>query len=187
MADVEMGGGLVEQQDLGLLGEAAGERRQLTLAGREGAEGTTREVLDAGLGQGTGHRLVVMGGEGAKRPAVRVAAEGHAVRHLEGRGSLFLGRHQGDGARPGVPLPRVERPALEANLPGPSGQEARHRPQERRLAGGVRSHEGQGLARAQGQAGSVQDRRAPALHHELARLEKEGQARSSLARSAIRK
>ena len=75
VADVEVGRRLVEQQHPRLLGEAARERRELALAGRQRAEAPLGERRDAGLLERASHRRVVRRVERLERPAVRVAAE----------------------------------------------------------------------------------------------------------------
>ena len=54
MADVQVGGGLVEQEHPRLLGEAAGQRGELPLAGRKRGQRPVGEVGDPGAVQRVG-------------------------------------------------------------------------------------------------------------------------------------
>ena len=74
VADVEVGRRLVEQQHPRLLREAARERRELALAGRQRAQPAVGEQRDAGLLERASHRRVVRRVERLERAAVRVAA-----------------------------------------------------------------------------------------------------------------
>ena len=52
MADVQVRRRLVEQQDLGLLGESPRQQNELALARREGADATPGQMAGASLAQG---------------------------------------------------------------------------------------------------------------------------------------
>ena len=79
MADVEVGGGLVEEQDPRLLGEAAGQRGELPLAGESVASAAAGQRRDARALQRARDRRAVLRRERAEGPAVGIAAERHAV------------------------------------------------------------------------------------------------------------
>ncbi len=101
IAQVQVGGRLVEQQDVGVLGEAAGEPDPLQLAAGEALDAPVREVGEVGE-VGDGERAVdrpgTVGVRAAQPPTVGVAAESHHVPHAEpGRGGAAPGE-QGDAA-----------------------------------------------------------------------------------------
>ena len=132
VADVEVGGGLVEQQDLRLLREAARQRRELPLAGGERAERAARpgprcpvccERARDRLRRPRGERRGTARGAGSG-PAPR------APRTVSGAGAVVLRRHERQRARQRVARPVGERPAVAAAprpLRAAAGRRARAR------------------------------------------------------------
>src|SRR5690606_41151081 len=79
VAGVEERGGLVEQEQVGLLGQRHGDPDALPLAAGELVDGPVGQVRRAGGLQGGRHRGVVGGGPSGEDPLVRVAAPADEV------------------------------------------------------------------------------------------------------------
>ncbi len=165
VAQVEVGGGLVEEQHAGLLREAAGQPDALELSAGEVFGAAVGEFGDAGEGEGA-----VDGGPAARvgaAPAapVRIAAELHDVAHAQAaRGGPAL-QQQGDapGELPGAEGQRVGAGVdREGGPPGPL--QAGDGAQQGRLAAAVGADEDGHLAGPQGQLRVVHDVRAVVRH-----------------------
>ncbi len=128
--DVQVVGGLVEQDDVGVLGEGAGQRRAADLAAGEalgGLFGVETEIGEPCLS------LVVLGAAGRG-----VVEQGRA-------GDLRLLWHEGDAG----PRRDVALAAVRLDL---AGQDA----QQRRLAGAVAAHQAGADPRIEGQVDAVE-------------------------------
>ena len=117
VAQVEVVGGLVQQHDRRVLGEAGGEPDPLHLAAGELPGGTVGEVADAGQAHGVVDRGAVGVVEAGEAAPVRVAAEGDHVADGEPlRGGAGLGEQR---QRP-CELLRAEQ--IDAALPRRAGE-----------------------------------------------------------------
>src|SRR2546428_451715 len=107
MAHVEVRPRLVEQENARLLGEPAGQGRELALARGERLQGPPRQRLDAGHGEGGGDGRMGVAGQGTERAAVRATAHGAPVLTGQAAGRIFLLLHAG---RTGAGRARGEAP-----------------------------------------------------------------------------
>ncbi len=101
--DVEMVGGLIEQQQARGLRECPGEVHLLPFPTRQGGDVAGRQVLRSRAGQGLLGDRHVLGGVRAPRRPVRRAAEEDDIEHVERhrRGGVLL--DEGQLARAGAP------------------------------------------------------------------------------------
>ena len=79
VGDVEEGGRLVEEQQVGALGQGHGQPHPLPLAAGQLVDVAAGEVEGVGDGERLGHRALVLGRPAPERPLVRVAAPGDEV------------------------------------------------------------------------------------------------------------
>jgi hypothetical protein len=152
--DVEAGGGLVEEQEVGLLGETLGHEGPLALTARELAHGASGEVAEIDAIDGVAHCGPVVGPQPSDGSTHRRPAERHhlAHRHREvGRRVLGL-QHVRD-----APADLRRRTPEDLQRPGGGGEEAGDGVQQRRLARAVGTDEG-------GDAGT--DREVTRLDHD---------------------
>ena len=192
VADVEVRRRLVEQQHPRLLRQAAGQRRELPLAGRERARAAARPA--GAMPVCSSARATAASSVGVERPeraAVRIAAERHALRDRS--------------ARPGPPPRDVT--SASARASASRGHSASGRPQSRTspAAGSSRPASArtsvdlpaafgptsdERLAGVEREAHAVSTRRSPRSTASAARREQHARGahpRPSLARSASRK
>ncbi|BFO18795.1 hypothetical protein SHKM778_51830 [Streptomyces sp. KM77-8] len=106
VAQVEVGGGFVEEEDTGLLGEAAGQPYALELSAGEVFGSAAGEFGDAGEGEGAVHGGAAAGVRSAPAAPVRVAAELDDVADGESAGCGASLEQQGDAAGE-LPGPRA--------------------------------------------------------------------------------
>src|SRR3989454_3422774 len=187
MAHVEVRPRLVEQENARLLGEPAGQGRELELARGERLQGPPRQRLDAGHGERGGDGRVVVARQGSERAAVRVAAQGDAVLHGEGGGCVFFRRDEGQRARARVAIPVRHRASPQEHPASLRPQEAGEGADQRGLAGGVGADEGHRVPLVEREAHAVKDLARPPPHHRVPRFEHGRHVRPSLVRSASRK
>ncbi len=158
VAQVEVGGGFVEEEDAGLLGEAAGEPDALELSAGEVLGSAVGEFGDAGQGERPVDGLASAGVRAAPAAAVRVASELDDVPHAQpaGRGAPL--EQQGDAAGE---LPGAERQCVGAGVEGerrvPRPLQPGDGAQQGGLAAAVRADQGGHFAGPQGQRGVVHD------------------------------
>ena len=155
-ADVEVVGGLVHEQQAGLLGEGARDEHALLLPAGEQPELAPREGQGAGAVQGLGRDPLVLLRGRAEGAGMGDPAQQHDVRrgerHLPGE---LLGHHRDpSGAFPAGELAQVT--ALEAHLARIGHEGAVQDPQRGGLAAAVRSHQAEDLARAHGHVHAVE-------------------------------
>lgn len=79
VADVEEGGGLVEQQEVRLLGERHGDPDTLALTAREFVDRPFGEIVGLRRRKGGGDRYVVFARPAGKDPLMRMAAAADKV------------------------------------------------------------------------------------------------------------
>ncbi len=145
VGQVEVGGRLIEQQQVGALGQRHGQPGALPLAAGELVEGAVGEVLDAGHAQRLGHRRLVIRGPLPVPGLVRVPP----ARDQVGDGQPFRG-HRGLREHPehlghflGGHL--VDLLAVQQHAAAPRSQQPSQRAQQRRLAAAIRAdHRGYG-------------------------------------------
>ena len=77
--DVQMVGGLIQDEAGGLLGQGPGQDDPLLLPAGEGGEGAVRKVRHPHSLQGLGHNLVILGAVPVQRPLVRGPAHEHHI------------------------------------------------------------------------------------------------------------
>ncbi|CAM5476651.1 hypothetical protein SHIRM173S_02348 [Streptomyces hirsutus] len=165
VAQVEVGGGFVEEEDSGLLGQAAGQPDALELSAGEVFGAAVGELGDARHGEGAVDRGSPAGVGAAPAAPVGVAAELDDVAHAQtaGRGPSL--QQQGHTAGE---LARAEGQAVGVGVDrerGPAGRlEPRDGAQQGRLAAAVGTDQCRHFARTQGQLRGVDDVHAVVRH-----------------------
>ena len=144
-------------------------------------------MRDPGLLERARHGGVVGRAERTERPAVRIAAERDTVLDRQRARRLFVGRDERQHASQRSRGQRFERAALERDRAGLDRQQAREHAHERRLAGGVRAHQRQGLAGVQRERHVVQHGAAAACGADAAGRERALTSGPRCERSASRK
>ena len=81
VADVEKGGGFVEQQDIGLLRQRHGDPDALALPAGQFVDRALGQIRGAGRLKRRGHRLVVLHAPAAEKPLVRMPATADEIGH----------------------------------------------------------------------------------------------------------
>src|SRR5262245_59942812 len=182
VGDVEVGGGLVEEEELGLLRERLGEEDPLALPRGEGR--------DVPLGEGERARRLERALDGPRvlrllpiePPAVGKPADRDELPDAEGEGALRLRREEGHP--PGEPARghRREVVPLEEDPPPPKAQHPRQGAQERRLPRPVRAHDREPLAAADLEGHAPEDLHAVVAGADRARFEDRRHARRGVRR-----
>ena len=146
---VQVGRGLVQQDQVGVPGEGLGQEHPLALAAGQGVQGRMGELLHPHDRHGLLHRPPVGGAEPAEQAVPGEPGHAHHVVHPQGQheaGGVELA-HVGDSGGPGQGL------AAE-HLDGAAG--GRKQPgdglEQGGLARAVGPHQGQQLPRLQGEA-----------------------------------
>ena len=119
--DVEVVGELVQHEQLGLLGQRAGEQDALAFAAGQGGVVAVREGAYAAAVDRVGHGLVVLGAVPAEQPVVRGAAEGDDLGDGQAGGVAGRpgGRRRCGGPRRAGTVPtRRPRPPAPPRPPG---------------------------------------------------------------------
>ena len=93
-ADIQIGGGLVQHDEVGVLGERSGQMHSLALAAGKLAQVVIAEGLDAGPLHGVFHDPAVVGAEAAAPAHVRLPPAGHQGLHSHGRHARTLSQHR---------------------------------------------------------------------------------------------
>ena len=139
--------GLVEQDEPGAAGQAAGEQDPLLLASGELAEAAAGRVAEADGLQGPLRALALGASRPAQRPQGGDGAHDDDVEGGDGEGGVEVGdlRDVADAAGRCA----SGRPAVDAGGAPDDADHAEQRPQQRRLARAVGADQGQGPARAQ--------------------------------------
>ena len=140
VADVEKGGGLVQQQDGGVLGERHGDPYALPLAARQLIDPPGGQAGDARVPHGAGNQLLVAPGPSPGESLVREPAPGHQLGDGDAVGGDRALRQDADlpGDLPGGACLNVA--AVEDHLPGGWPDEPGQGFQQRGLAAAVRAH-----------------------------------------------
>jgi hypothetical protein len=139
---VEVGGGLVEQQQRRLGGQHARQQHALALAARELVQTPPGPLAALGARHGRLHHRVVPRSGRAGQAEVGDAAERHGLAHVEFAAALALLRHPGQLAR------ALQRPEGGQGLPTEQDaaalrrQQAGQHAQQRGLAGAVGADDG---------------------------------------------
>ena len=157
---VQAGGGLVEQQHLGIVDERVREAQPLLHAAREAEHVGVALVREVDQLEQVADHAPPLGGSEAVAPTeeVQVLPDLHVVVHPEHV------RHVAEDAtnRLGVPAHRF---AGDRGVARGRGEERREHPQHRRLAGAVRTDEAEDLALLDRQVHAADgDRAVVALH-----------------------
>jgi hypothetical protein len=160
MMDIEMGGGLVKEQNIGLLDHRLGKERALALTPTQLQDRTTREALEVYLRQGPLHPVVIAMMPGLEEALVGGPAEEHKVTHAQverERGGLSNeSERSGQIACP----PGPDGPPAKIK-PAVIGQQTGQGPQQRRLSAAVRPEKPYPFAGRDREAHTAQDFRAP--------------------------
>ncbi len=175
MAGVEVDRGLVEHQQLRLLGQGGGDEDRLPLAAGELVDGAAAQLLDPHHPQGLfdGGEVRPPGRELQGRE-VGVAPEEHDLLDRERhRGGADL-RHVGDVARDLAPRERGEGAAVEGDLAAGRREQPGEAAQESRLAGAVGPHDHQALAGEDVEVERPEDGPRPGAPGETAGAERGG-------------
>ena len=164
VADVEVGGRLVEDEDRGFLGEGEGDERELALAGRQrrarrdraGLVMPTRSMA-ASMASRSAGASPVRGGSCGSRPSATTSSTVISNGHLRQLGD------DRDGPRDVPSVASQDRLATQRDHAGAGLQDAGQAAQQRRLAGAVRPDDGRSGRRPRGRApGTSRMRRPPA-------------------------
>ncbi len=145
VGEVEEGGGFVEEEDAGLLGEGGGEEDALFFAAGESAEIAMAEGFAIHLGEsgvGLGEVLI------AFEPASGVGRAAHEddLFDGEGEGEIEGGFDEGDLAGEGAAVDFRDGLAAEEDFAGLGREMAREQTQERAFAGAVGAEDGNEFA-----------------------------------------
>ena len=160
VGQVQVGGRLVEQEDVGALGQGHRHPHPLTLPAGECGHVPVGQANDVGALHGLGDGRVVVGRPLTQERLIRVAPARHQLVDGDpGRGDGGLGQHahspgqllggQGGGVA-----------AVEDHLPGARGEDPTHGAQQRGLPAGIRAHDHRHRARGDGRAQVLDDRMA---------------------------
>ena len=148
VADVEVGGRLVEDEDRRRLGERDGDEHELALAHRQPPGVAVGEMTDADPLDGRLDRVAVgrsrsplSGGSCGRRPRATTSWTGIANGSWASSGTTAIVR------RDRLAVERADRFAAQPDAAGARLEDAGQDAQERRLAGAVRADEGEPLAR----------------------------------------
>ena len=139
VAQVHVGGRLVEHEEPRLLGEGAGEDHTLALPSRQSAQRLAGEGFHAGQPHGFARDARIRRAleESARR--VSEAAHENELAHRVGKALCHVLRHHGDPPRHLGAAERPERLALHEDLAPGRGQDLGEEMDDRRLARGIRS------------------------------------------------
>ena len=88
-ADVQIGGGLVKHDEVGVLGERAGQMRPLALAAGELVQVVAAKARDAGPFHSGLHGRAIVRAEASSPGQVGMAAAGHQGLHSHGRQDVY--------------------------------------------------------------------------------------------------
>lgn len=105
LGDVQVVGGLVQDEDPRLLGECAGDQDPLPLPAGEGEEAAAGQMVRPDSFQGGGAGVPVLVGGPGGRPLVRQSAHGHDLGHREVE---LRRRFLRQGGEPACALPRAQ-------------------------------------------------------------------------------
>lgn len=155
---IEEGGRLVEQQQLGVLRQRQRDPGALALTAGQLVDGLLAQGSGAGALQSLVHRLLVGGRPGAQQPLVRIPAQAH--QRLDGdrlrRDRLLREQTHAQGQRPGGHP--VDVGAVEGDHAGGRREQSAQPPQQGGLSTGVGADD-----RRDGPTGQ---RQVEAAHHE---------------------
>ncbi|OLT09454.1 hypothetical protein BJF90_44210 [Pseudonocardia sp. CNS-004] len=160
VAQVEVVGGLVEQEHAGVLGEATREPHPLQLPARQLVDRAVRQVRHPRQLHRAPHRGRPVRVVAAEPSAVRVPAEPDDVVHRQPRRNRTALGEQRDAARE---LAAGERERvdgalpLEQDIPAVGAVQARERTQEGRLTAAVRPDQRRNPSRPDARRGPVDD------------------------------
>ena len=124
MGDVEIGGGLVQQQHLRLLGESHGDPHPLALPAGELLEQPSLELVGAGGGERLGHGALILLAPLREQPLMGEAAAGHQLAHGDAVGGDRGLREQAEAAGELLPAQGVQVPAVQQDVAAAGGEQA---------------------------------------------------------------
>ena len=139
--DVQVGGGLVQQQHLGLLGQGQGDPHALSLASGEIGHVAVHEIAQTGELERLGHGGVVLRAPAPEGPAVRVATARDQLPHAHPLRRHGVLRQEAHRLRKTGAVPAADVLPAHEHLSGGGGQLARARAEQRGLAAAVGAHE----------------------------------------------
>ena len=142
VGQVEEGGGLVEQQVGGLLGQHHGDPHPLALAAGQLLDAPVGQFGDAGGRHRLDHGPLVRRGPGGQQRLVRVAAAGHQLPHQRVLGRRQPLREEAELAGGRLGAQGVQVLAVPPDGPGVRGKEPDEGLEQGRLAAGVGAHYG---------------------------------------------
>ena len=160
VAQVEMDGGLVEDEHAWRLGERHGQHDQLPLPEGEPPRVSPDELADADPLDGRLDGGMVAVAQAAEGILVRDPAERNDFLDPRGEGQADLARHDGHATGQAFAAVLLERQAVEKDRASSVGGVAGQDPQQARLAGAVGTQDGHPLAAADTQVEAVEDRPA---------------------------
>ena len=139
VGEVEVGRGLVEEQQVGALREREGEPDPLPLAAGQLVDDPAGQVGGAGQRQRLRHGRLVLGAPPPQRALVRVPAAGDEVGDGDPVGHDRRLRQQADGARDLPGGQAVHGLAVQQRGAAGRAEQPAHALEQRRLAAGVRA------------------------------------------------
>ncbi len=161
VAQVEVHGRLVEDDEAPALGHGHGHQHELALAQRELADVTVAQLLDADAADGRVHRLAIRRALAREGMLVGDAPEPHDVLDAHREGQLDLAGHDRDEAgQPGA-LDAPERLAVERDRAQGRLDEPGQAAQEAGLAGAVGTDQADTFPGPDPQVDVGQDRPSP--------------------------
>ena len=180
IANIQIRGGLVEQQHIGALGQGHRDPHALRLAARKrryraaGMLGQPRHLERPG-----DHTLVLVGARRAAHAVIREAAVAHQLLHRQvTRRGIFL-MHDGDQASEIAQTQRAHIAAAQMHAASGGLQVFRQQIEQRRLARPVRPDERGDLPLGDGRVKAVEDGHAPVVVCEPQPADGENAAASS--------
>ncbi len=171
VAQVEVDGRLVEDEDRRCLRHGQREEDELALAERQLTCVTAEQVADADTLDGRSHGGAIGRPGPADRVFVGQAPEPDDLLDPGGERQHHLLRDDRQAARDRRAGKFAHGVAAEADVAAHMIDEAAEDPQERRLAGAVRPDQGDPLAGTDRQVDAVEDRPAPVLDRDAAQLD----------------
>ena len=195
VAEIEAGGGLVHDQDGGLLRQRAGDQHELALAARQPGVVGPGEIPDAEAGERALRRFAVDFAGLGEQAEPRGAAHQHHLQRGVGEGRRMGLRDIGRMGRDLAPGEPVERRAGKQHRPAARRDQPEQGLEQRRLAGPVGAQQAEDLARpgAERDAGpdlvaGIADRQIPGLdgHAHVRRPRPSSQRKNGAPTTAVR-
>ena len=158
IAVIQAGRGLVQQQELGLVGQGLGQHHQLPLPAGDVGVGPVPQVIDAHILHGGPGDLPVLGGGLPEIPGAHHPAQEHHVLHQIGEGRDMVLGHIGEGPGRFPAAPAGDVLPVDADLPAEGRQGAQQGLEQGGLSHAVGPQDAADLMVAHGEAHPLQHR-----------------------------